>query len=130
MKVLIVDDEPLVRRSLKRALLSRGHEVELAVDGDEGLTTWIKMKPDVVYLDILMPKLTGPQLLQELGAKRSACVILMSAYAGDDQIESAQSLNVQEFVAKPFSNIFDVVALGEHLFDERVRQGIQQGAQE
>ena len=70
MKVLVVDDEPLVRRSLEKALLLSKHTVLLAVDGKSGMEMWLKEKPDLVFLDILMPGLSGLQVLKELGNKK------------------------------------------------------------
>ena len=63
MNVLIVDDEALIRRSLKRAFETRGHEVRCGCDGQEGLSIWQKELFDVALVDVLMPGLTGPQML-------------------------------------------------------------------
>ena len=57
MKILIVDDEPLVRKSLSRACRSKGHEVVEAVDGTEGLAKWRETTPDLVFLDVLDARL-------------------------------------------------------------------------
>lgn len=66
MKVLIVDDEPLVRKSLARACQLRGHEVTEAEDGIKGLELWLRDAPDVVFVDVLMPGLSGPELILEV----------------------------------------------------------------
>ena len=116
MKVLVVDDEALVRRSLKRAFVSKGHEVIEAVDGQEGVDFWRKEAPDVIFLDILMPKLSGPQVLRELGKERSGEVILMSAYSGEDNDKMARQLGAQSFVAKPFEDIFSLVEIAEQIY--------------
>ena len=49
MKILVVDDEALVRKSLRRAAEARGHEVVEAVDGEEGLKKWAEVAPDLVF---------------------------------------------------------------------------------
>ena len=108
MKVLIVDDEPLVRRSLQKAFLSRGHEVEVASDGTTGLKAWKEFTPQVVLLDVLMPGLSGPQVLEKIESK-TAKVVLMSAFAGEYDLETAQGLGADHFISKPFSDIFIVV---------------------
>lgn len=64
MKVLIVDDEPLVRLSLRRALMKGGHVVEEAEDGVSGRDKWGSFKPDLVFLDVLMPRLSGPRFVK------------------------------------------------------------------
>lgn len=114
MKILIVDDEPLVRRSLARAAEARGHEVRQAENGRLGETVWKQYVPDLVYLDVLMPELSGPDLLKQLG-KTSARVILMSAYSGGYDLERAQSLGADLFCPKPFEDIFKIIELGEEL---------------
>lgn len=121
MKILIVDDEPLVRKSLSRACLAKGHRVVEAGDGTEGLAAWREQGPDLVFLDVLMPGLSGPQLLDEIGGTeaRKSVVILMSAYSGEHNMETAQAMGAALFIPKPFDNIFDVVAKAEALFAER-----------
>lgn len=89
MKILIVDDEALVRRSLARAFASRGHEIYEAVDGLEGSEKWKQLDPDVVILDVLMPGKTGPELLSEMRALSKAVVVMISAFSGEHNMESA-----------------------------------------
>ncbi len=110
-KILVIDDEPLVRRSLKRVLETSAFEVFEAVDWKQGLQAWKQCEPDLVFLDILMPGLTGPQVLAELDpAIRSRCkVILISAYSGEYNLESAKGLGADHFIPKPFEDIFGIV---------------------
>ena len=115
MKILVVDDEPLVRRSLARALKSRGHEVLEAEDGHQGLAMWLEQKPDLVFLDVLMPKMTGPQVLSEIGAQRTGKVILISAFSGEHNMETAVQMGADLFIPKPFDDIFSIVSLAENL---------------
>ena len=119
MKVLLVDDESLVRLSLKRALLKHGHEVIEAADGAEALACWGAVKPDLVFLDVLMPRISGPEVLRELAAddRGHAKVILMSAFSGDYDLARAQSLGADLYIPKPFDDIFAVVALGERMIE-------------
>lgn len=121
MKVLIVDDEPLVRLSLKRALEKGGHQVAEAEDGQAGLDQWTSFVPDLVYLDVLMPRLSGPDLLKKImvGEKSHGKVILMSAFTGEYDLERAKSLGADMFILKPFDDIFSIVKVGEELVRER-----------
>lgn len=123
MKILIVDDEPLVRKSLGRAFKTRGHEVVEAIDGNEGLSRWLDSQPDIVFLDVLMPGLSGPEVLKEilprLGSKWTGRVILMSAYSGEHNVTTAQALGADLFVPKPFDDVFAVVTKAEALFERR-----------
>lgn len=116
MKALIIDDEPLVRRSIKRALQASGHEVFEAVDGLEGLEEWRRIVPDLVFLDVLMPGMTGPELLKIMGsAKGPTKVVLISAYSGEYNLETVQKMGADLFIAKPFEDIFSVVKMAEEL---------------
>jgi CheY-like chemotaxis protein len=116
MRVLIVDDEPLVRRSLRRAFESHGHEVIEAADGHLAVECWPEFKPEIVLLDVLMPGLSGPEVLKTLGSDRGrARVILMSAYSGDYNLESAKKMGADLFCPKPFEDIFGIVRLAEGL---------------
>ena len=110
-----------MRKSLSRACSAKGHQVFEAVDGTEGLAKWRAEAPQLVFLDVLMPGLSGPQLLAEIGGAeaRKAVVILMSAYSGDHNMETAQAMGAALFIPKPFDNIFDVVAKAEALFAKR-----------
>jgi CheY-like chemotaxis protein len=110
MKVLIVDDEPLVRRSLKRAFASRGHEVRESVDGLNAVKDWNDFQPELVLLDVLMPGLSGPEVLKIVDYPSKYCkVILMSAFSGD------YNLTADSFISKPFQNVFEVVSMAEKL---------------
>lgn len=118
MKILIVDDEPLVRKSLGRAFKSKGHEVIEAIDGNDGLARWIETSPDLVFVDVLMPGLSGPELLAEIARRRQggARVILMSAYSGEHNVATAQQMGADLFVPKPFDDVFALVTKAEELF--------------
>lgn len=114
MKVLVVDDEALVRRSLARALRSRNHEVFEAADGTAGLEAWRANDPDLVFLDVLMPGLTGPQMISAYGPRR-AKVVLMSAFVGDAATSEREHQGADLFLPKPFEDIFETVRRAEEL---------------
>jgi two-component system, response regulator PdtaR len=114
VKILIVDDESLVRRSLHRVCVSRGHEVKEAVDGEQGLEIWESWFPDLVFLDVLMPKLNGPELLTNLKVPKTAKVVMMSAYTGNSNPHAGADL----FLTKPFADIFTTVKTAEDLCHE------------
>lgn len=115
MKILVIDDEPIVRRAIARAAQSKGHVVIDAQDGEEGLAKWLDADPDIVFLDIFMPKLTGPQLLKKIPVPRSAKVILMSAFSGIHDVNSMSQDGADLFIEKPFHDIFQVIETAENL---------------
>jgi CheY-like chemotaxis protein len=126
VKILIVDDEPLVRKSLGRAFRAKGHQVVEAADGDEGLARWLEATPDLVMLDVLMPGLTGPELLKEVRKTRPGeigRVILMSAFSGEHDLSAphvvAEQMGADLFIPKPFDDVFALVSQAEALVGRR-----------
>lgn len=120
MKILIIDDEPLIRRSLGRALKSRHHDIFEADDGLNGLQIWLSLDPDIVVLDVLMPGLTGPQVIAKARAEATslkAKVVLISAYTGENRPEGHSLQGADLFISKPFQDIFAVVDQIEAVVD-------------
>lgn len=116
MRVLVVDDEPLVRRSLEKVFQKSGHEVFLACDGHEGVAQWKELQPDGVVIDVLMPGLTGPEVMAEVQPDQKTAIILISAYSGDYDPDSVKQLGADIFIEKPFDSIMDVVTSLERIW--------------
>lgn len=116
MKILIIDDEPLVRRSLEKVFQKANHEVVTASDGNEGVTAWKEHDPDGVVVDVLMPGLTGPEVIAEVEPKESTAILLISAYSGDYNPDSVKQLGADLFIEKPFDSIQDIVQSMEHVW--------------
>ena len=72
MKILIVDDSRLLRIATERTLVRAGYEVITAADGEEGLLLALENKPDLIVLDMMLPKLSGQEVLQQLRANPSS----------------------------------------------------------
>jgi DNA-binding response OmpR family regulator len=72
MKILIVDDSRLLRIANERTLVRAGYEVITAADGEEGLRVALESNPDLVVLDMMLPKLSGQEVLQQLRANPSS----------------------------------------------------------
>jgi len=104
--VLIVDDELLVRRALSRLFSNDGFKVFEAANGAEGLELFLTANPDYVFLDIMMPVMTGPEFVQSLKQKGYPLsnVIIMSAIKDTQQLPFMKE--VRSFVTKPFENLF------------------------
>jgi|FLYM01.1.fsa_nt_gi two-component system, response regulator PdtaR len=119
MRILVVDDEPLVRRSLKKAAEMRGHEVKVAANGLEGKVEWELFDPQVVFVDVLMPVMDGPTLLAQKPGSSSAKIIMMSAFTGEYDSEVALKMGANLFMAKPFEDILEVINHAERLFNDK-----------
>jgi CheY-like chemotaxis protein len=120
VNILVVDDEVIVARALTRAFESKGHTVSVAHSGEEGLEKWIEILPDAIMLDVVMPGLTGPQVIEEFKKKnikmeKPTRVILMTAHSGIKGRETALKLGADDFIQKPFEDIFGLVSQIEKL---------------
>ena len=101
--VLVVDDEPALRRSLARVLESRGMRVGLAEDGAQALEYIKNTPPDVSLVDVMMPGLGGLEVLARIKAMGSPCeVVLMTAFADVDSAVAAMKSGAYHFLTKPF----------------------------
>ncbi|MGZ5322434.1 MAG: response regulator transcription factor [Solirubrobacterales bacterium] len=104
MRILVVDDEPQLRRALERALKLEGYEVELAADGDEALAAIAASAPDAVVLDVLMPKRDGLEVCRELRAREDRTPVLMLT-ARDTVSDRVDGLDAgaDDYLVKPFA---------------------------
>jgi two-component system response regulator MprA len=104
VRVLVVDDEPQLRRALERALKLEGYEVELAADGEEALRSVVAGPLDAVVLDVLMPKLDGLEVCRELRARGDQVPILMltARDAVQDRVDGLDA-GADDYVVKPFA---------------------------
>jgi len=103
IKVLVVDDEKLIRWSLSQMLADVGHEVIEAEDGLTALDLVAEESPDVVLLDLRLPGLDGMAVLREIRDKFPGCaVVIISAYGTPEVRTEALELGAVEFVRKPF----------------------------
>jgi CheY-like chemotaxis protein len=109
MKILIVDDELLIRRSLSRLLKQRGHDVYEAENGRLAVDLWRAKKPDLVLLDFMMPGLNGLEVLKEIEPQLKKKVVVMSAYVGANDYKDFSGLGASHFYSKPFDDIFKFI---------------------
>ncbi len=111
IRVLVVDDEPALRKSIARILTSRGCEVSTAEDGLAAFETLQISQPDVLLTDILMPRMTGLELLAQVKQRWPELeVVLMTAFADVDTAVAAVKGGAYDFLTKPFASN-DAVAL-------------------
>ena len=102
MKVLLVDDDPTLRRTLGIALRAEGHEVLIAGDGRTALQAVREDRPDVVVLDLGLPDLSGVEVLRQLRAWSTTPVVVLSARAESGEKVQALDLGADDYVTKPF----------------------------
>jgi len=103
--VLVVDDDPVIVRLLEVNFEMEGFAVRMAADGQEGLEVARAEHPDVVVSDVMMPKLSGIELVSGLKADASTAsipVILLSAKAQASDIRAGLAAGADDYVTKPF----------------------------
>src|SRR5437660_6203066 len=103
-KILIVEDEPLMVAGLRDNFEYEGFQVITAVDGVEGLERALKDAPDLIVLDVMMPRMSGLEVCKQLKAKRPSIPIIMLTARGQevDKVVGLE-LGADDYVTKPFS---------------------------
>jgi DNA-binding response OmpR family regulator len=105
-KILVVDDEPHILRSLTFVLKKEGYDVSSATNGEEALAKIRESKPSLMFLDVMMPKKNGYEVCQEVKGDPSLsgiCIIMLTAKGQEADREKGLSLGADEFITKPFS---------------------------
>ena len=104
-KILAIDDEADIIEMIRESLEAEGYEVETAYNGKSGLEKALQFKPDLIFLDVMMPIMSGFQFLESLGAYPEISrtpVVMLSAFGAVDNIFKAQSHRVRDFLMKPY----------------------------
>ncbi len=102
-KILVIDDERAIADIIKFNLEKEGHTVDTAVDGEEGVIKAFNWDPDLVLLDIMMPKKDGFQVLKEIRAKKQTPIIMLTAKEEEVDKVLGLELGADDYVVKPFS---------------------------
>lgn len=122
-KVLIADDEPNIVTSLEYLMLRSGYEVKIARDGDEVLALVESFRPDIVLLDVMMPRRNGYEVCQKIRERpdwRQIRVVMLSAKGREAEVNKGLSLGADAYVTKPFSNQELIAKIGA-LLDEAAK---------
>lgn len=115
--VLIVDDEPNIVLSLQFLMKKAGFNVRVARDGEEALAEVARARPDIVLLDVMMPKRDGFDVCQTIRANpdwRDVRIIMLTAKGREIEREKGLALGADDYITKPFSTR-DVLAQVERL---------------
>lgn len=102
-KILIVDDEASIRRILETRLKMVGYEVATAADGEEALEIFSKFNPDLIILDVMMPKLDGYGVTREIRRTSDTPIIILTALGDVSERITGLELGADDYVIKPFS---------------------------
>jgi CheY-like chemotaxis protein len=103
IKVLIVEDDPLMSRMYQKIFTFEKYEVALAGDGEEALAKVVEFNPTIILLDVMMPKMNGLQVLERLKtnpATKSIPVVMLTNLAGQQDAETALAKGAVKYIVK------------------------------
>jgi response regulator NasT len=101
MRVLLADDEAVIRMGLRAMLEDAGHQVIAATDGKSALALARTAGPDLIILDIKMPGMDGLETARQIMLNRPAPIVMLTAYSQRDLIAQAQAASVFAYLVKP-----------------------------
>ncbi|HSG78902.1 MAG TPA: response regulator transcription factor, partial [Acidimicrobiia bacterium] len=102
-RVLVVEDEPSFVDALEVSLSAEGYEVSSAADGKEGIDRFRGLRPDVVLLDLMLPKVSGLDVLRAIRRESDVPVIVVSAKDAEADVVTALELGADDYLTKPYS---------------------------
>lgn len=112
-KILIIEDDPYVRRFYGRLFSFEKYQVEMAANGEEGIELAKKNKPDLILLDIMMPVMNGMEVLAKLvgDPETKDCPVVMLTVLGDEEtIQKAKDLGAKGYIVKSDAEPKDLLA--------------------
>ena len=123
--ILLVDDDPEIIESMRTVLDSKGYRIIVARDGNAGLTLAERENPDLIVLDMMMPKKSGFLVLEKLKGRPGGLIptIMITGNEGSRHRAYAEMLGVREYIRKPFAMEKLVRAV------ERVLEGVPRPAE-
>jgi DNA-binding response OmpR family regulator len=119
-KILIVDDEPNIVASLEFLMRQKGYAVKIAGTGEEALAAVADFGPDLILLDVMMPRMSGYDLCQKVRenpAWSGVRIIMLSAKGREVEVTKGMAVGADAYVTKPFSTK-DLIAMVERMLAE------------
>ena len=104
-KILVVDDEPSLVKTLQCRLEANNYQVITACNGREAMEKALAEKPDIILLDIMMPVMDGLEMLEKLRMTdegKEIAVIMLTACSSKQDIERANACQIEDYIVKPF----------------------------
>ena len=132
-KIMVVEDDASLREIYSIRVAAEGYEVVSAGDGEEALAIAVREKPDLILSDIMMPKISGFDMLDILRSTPETAqikVVMMTALSADDQRQRGERLGADRYLVKPQVGIEDVInVVHEVLGDKAVSEAAPQPAE-
>jgi DNA-binding response OmpR family regulator len=127
-KILIIEDDPFLSEMYATKLKQAGFEVEAAFDGQEGLKKTKEDKPDLVLLDIVLPKMDGFEVLEKIKkdeAIREIPVVLLTNLGEKNEVEKGLKIGADEYIIKAHFTPSAVVAKVKEILNQRTKNNEQ-----
>ncbi len=121
-KVLVVDDESSIVNIISYNLKKEGYEVITAEDGEEGLELALSEKPDLILLDIMMPKMDGYEVCRKIREKSNVPIIMLTARADEVDKVIGLEMGADDYVTKPFGNRELIARVKAHLRRSKAKE--------
>ena len=103
MKILIVEDEERIRKVVRSFLVKNGYIVREAADGEEGLDLFYEWNPDLVLLDVMMPKKDGYEVCRTIKSEKTTPVLMLTAKTQEEDEIRGLEIGADDYIRKPFS---------------------------
>ena len=103
VKILVVDDEESILNVVQAYLKAENYDVHLAHDGEQGLAMFRRYKPDLVILDIMLPKMDGLEVLQHIRRESDVYVLMLTAKSEETDRVIGLTVGADDYLTKPFS---------------------------
>ncbi len=126
-KILIIEDDPLMSRMYEKIFTFEHYDVEIANNGEEGLTKTRSIHPTLILLDIMMPKINGLQVLEKLKADpetKNIPVIVLTNLAGEKDAETALMKGAVKYIIKSQHEPKEVVAMVKEIIAAHSRDDV------
>jgi DNA-binding response OmpR family regulator len=123
-KILIADDERDIRDLIMFTLRFAGHEVYATSNGEEAYQAAISGKPDLILLDVRMPRMSGYEACQKIKQNEATChtpVVFLSAKGQESEMRSGIEAGAEEYILKPFSPEQLIERIGQILLDKHTQ---------
>lgn len=125
-RVLVVDDDPILRMQLQHLLAKFVAEVRVAADGAQGLAAWRDWRPDVTVTDILMPEMDGLEMSRTIRAEDAdAQIVVITADTADVNLKRALEIGVERYITKPIDIMLVTDAIDKCLRDRQRREELR-----
>lgn len=128
-KILVAEDEPMMREIVTHKLLISGYEVKEALNGKEAVEVWTREKPDLVLLDLIMPEMDGFKVLeimrgnQDQAVAKTPVIVLSNLWTNED-ILRAQNLKIEGYLVKAYFTTEDILNKVKQVLGQKQKTGV------